>query len=46
MERFRHRGIRKRLYGRYLILYRIASNYIEIIDIVHGARDYHRLLAP
>ncbi|PAX06599.1 type II toxin-antitoxin system RelE/ParE family toxin [Sphingomonas lenta] len=45
VERFRRQGIRKRTHGKYLILYRIGRGRVEIIDIVHGARDYYRLLA-
>jgi toxin ParE1/3/4 len=30
--------------GRYLILYRIAGASVEIVRVVHGARDLPRLL--
>lgn len=38
------RRIRKRSYGRYLIIYRVERERIEVLRIVHGARDYVRLL--
>lgn len=36
-------GVRKRRHQRYLILYRIERDRIEILHIVHGARDYRKL---
>jgi len=36
-------GIRRRPVGSYLILYRIGR-YIEVVRVLHGARDYERLL--
>jgi toxin ParE1/3/4 len=39
-------GVRRRLYGNYLIFYRIAENQIEVVHILHGARDYERILFP
>ena len=37
-------AVRKRAHGDYLILYRIARTEIEIIRIVHGARDWIALI--
>ncbi len=37
------RGLRSIAVGRYLIFYRIVANGIEIIRILHGARDLKRL---
>jgi plasmid stabilization system protein ParE len=36
-------GLRKRRHGRYLILYRVARDRIEILHVVHGARNYREL---
>jgi len=36
-------GVRKRRHQRYLILYRVKSGRIEILHVVHGARDYRKL---
>jgi hypothetical protein len=33
-------------HGRYLIFYSIVDGALEINHIVHGARDYIRLLFP
>ncbi len=42
--RFEHLGIRRRIHRDYLIFYRVHENRIEIIHILHGARDYEALL--
>lgn len=44
VPRYEHRGIRRRLFGDYLILYRVADRKIEIVRILHGARDYEAIL--
>jgi plasmid stabilization system protein ParE len=40
------REIRRCPHGRYLIFYSIVDDAVEIDHIVHGARDYIRLLFP
>jgi plasmid stabilization system protein ParE len=45
VEHFQHRGIRRRVHGQYLILYRVLADTVEVIHIVHGARDISALLA-
>jgi toxin ParE1/3/4 len=40
------RGIRRRPFGNYLIFYRVGANAIEVVHVLHGARDYERLLFP
>lgn len=37
--------IRKRSHGRYLIFYYILVTHIEIVRIVHGARDWAAMFA-
>lgn len=44
VARYQHLQIRKRVFGRYLILYRIGATEIEIIHIAHEARDWDALL--
>ena len=41
-------GVRKRRHGRYLIFYRIRADgkALDILHVVHGARDYMKLLLP
>ena len=46
VPRYEHLGIRRRLFGRFLIFYRVGEDAIEVIHILHGARDYEPLLFP
>jgi toxin ParE1/3/4 len=46
VPRYEHRGIRRRPFGNYLIFYRIGAGAIEVVHILHGARDYEPLLFP
>jgi toxin ParE1/3/4 len=46
VPRHEHLGIRRRPFGNYLIFYRVGSDAIEVIHILHGARDYEPLLFP
>ncbi|MGI8839586.1 MAG: type II toxin-antitoxin system RelE/ParE family toxin [Caulobacteraceae bacterium] len=46
VPRFEHQGIRRRVHGDYLIFYRVGEARIEILHILHGARDYEALLFP
>ena len=39
-------GIRRKIHGNYLIFYRLHADTAEILRLVHGARDYERLLFP
>jgi plasmid stabilization system protein ParE len=39
-------AIRRRPFGRFLIFYRVDQGAIEVIHILHGARDYESLLFP
>lgn len=42
--RYETLGVRRRVHGAYLILYRIEADRVTILLIVHGARDYGNLL--
>jgi plasmid stabilization system protein ParE len=47
VPRYAHRGVRLRVHGNYRIFYRTIGDPIERIDIlyiIHGARDYAALL--
>ena len=46
VPRYEHLGIRRRSLGRFLIFYRVSTDAIEVIHILHGARDYESLLFP
>lgn len=39
MERHRSSGIRRRVHGNYLIFYRVSSDAVEIVHVLHGAMD-------
>jgi toxin ParE1/3/4 len=39
-------AIRSLLFGNYLIFYTLQPNQVRIERIIHGARDYRRLLRP
>lgn len=39
-------GIRRKPYGKYLIFYRTARGQVEVLHVLHGARDYESLLFP
>lgn len=38
--------IRKRPHGRYLILYEVSADRIDVLRIFHGAQDYVKILFP
>jgi toxin ParE1/3/4 len=44
VPRFARTGIRRRVYGNYLIFYRVDAAAIRIVRVFHGAQDYSRLL--
>ena len=46
VDGFARQGLRRRVFGDYLIFYRIEDRGISIVRIVHGARDYEALLFP
>ena len=39
-------GVRRRVYGSYLIFYKIGSDAVEVLHILHGATDYEKVLFP
>jgi plasmid stabilization system protein ParE len=44
VERFRNQGLRRRVHGSYLIFYVPREDQINVLRIIHGARDYEALL--
>jgi toxin ParE1/3/4 len=46
VPRYEHLGVRRRPYRDYLIFYRIADDRIEVLHVLHGARDYEPILFP
>lgn len=39
-------GIRRRVHGQYLIFYRVDAETVEVLHVLHGARDYEPILFP
>ncbi len=46
VPRYEQFGIRRRPFGNFLIFYRVGAQAIEIVHVLHGARDYEALLFP
>lgn len=46
VPRYEAFGIRRRPYRDYLIFYRVSDETIEILHVLHGARDYEAILFP
>ncbi len=44
VPRYEQSGVRLRTYRDYLIFYRIADDRIEVLHVLHGARDYEAIL--
>jgi len=46
VPRYAHLGIRKRSFGNYLIFYRASDEAVEVLHILHAARDFDAVLLP
>ncbi len=46
VARYERHGIRRRVHRHYLIFYRITGPVVDVLHILHGARDYDALLFP
>jgi toxin ParE1/3/4 len=46
VPRHEHSGIRRRVFGNYLIFYLLEHDTVHIVHILHGAQDYEALLFP
>ncbi|RYE85861.1 MAG: type II toxin-antitoxin system RelE/ParE family toxin [Hyphomicrobiales bacterium] len=40
------RGVRRRVVRPYNVLYRLRGDLVEVVHVLHGARDAERLLFP
>ncbi|MDE1146926.1 MAG: type II toxin-antitoxin system RelE/ParE family toxin [Azospirillaceae bacterium] len=45
VPRFAAQGIRRRVVGDYLIFYRVKKTEVEVLRVLHGARDFAVLLS-
>lgn len=46
VPRYEQFDIRRRPSGNFLIFYRVGPERIEVVHVLHGARDYEPLLFP
>lgn len=46
IARYGRHQVRRRPHGDYLIFYRISDQRVEVLRVLHGARDYAALLFP
>ena len=46
VPRYEHWGIRRCVYGNYLIFYRVREDAVDIVHVLHGAMDYESMLFP
>ncbi|OLP52495.1 plasmid stabilization protein [Rhizobium rhizosphaerae] len=46
VPRYEQTGFRRRPYGDYVIFYRIGTETIDVLHVVHGAQDYEAILFP
>lgn len=46
VPRYEQHGIRRFPYRDYLIFYRLTEDAVQIVHVLHGARDYEKLLFP
>lgn len=44
VPRYERHNIRRRVHGDYLIFYRVGTDRITILHVLHGARDYAAIL--
>jgi plasmid stabilization system protein ParE len=46
VPRYERESVRRRIADNYLIFYRVGDGSVEILHILHGARDYEQILFP
>lgn len=46
VPRYEQHDLRRLPYGDYLIFYRVREEAVQIVHVLHGARDYEKLLFP
>ena len=40
----RHENLRRKVFGKYLIFYRVSETAVDIVHVIHGAMDYEAIL--
>lgn len=46
VDKSRDSALRRRVHGNYLIFYDIGTVAVEILHVLHGARDYAQIVFP
>ena len=46
VPRYEGLGVRRRLHGNYLILFRMEEETVVILHVINGAQDYGQILTP
>jgi toxin ParE1/3/4 len=46
VPRYEAQGVRHRVFGNYLIFYRVETERIVVLHILHGAMDHAAILPP
>lgn len=46
VPRYEHSGVRRRVFGNYLIFYSVGAEAVEILHILYGSMDYEHMLFP
>ena len=46
VPRYEDSGVRRRPHGNYLIFYRVGSNSVDVLHVIHSAQDYEAILFP
>ena len=46
VPRFEKWNVRRRPVGDYLVFYRVTASRVEVLHVLHGARDYEPILFP
>ena len=46
LEHRKSDGLRRRVHGNYLVFCRVTETVMEIVHILHGARDYASIVFP
>jgi toxin ParE1/3/4 len=41
-----HENLRRKVFGKYLIFYRVSETAVDIVHIIHGVMDYEAILFP
>lgn len=46
IPRHEHSGVRRRVVARYGIFYVVNDSHVDVLQILHSARDHERILFP